>query len=404
MILIISAVFPPEPVVAACLSNDLATALSEVTEVKVLSPKPTRPMGFSFNDTAEKKLPYEHVVMNSFTYPGSNIIGRMAESYSFGKNAVRFITRNHREINCIYLASWPLLAPYIIIKSTRKHRIPLVFHVQDIYPESLTNKIWVIGRLLNKVLLPLDKYVLKHASRVIAISGKMANELIATRKINTHKIDIIQNWQDENRFNHKRRNQLIPSETESCSRILTFMYLGNIGPVAGVDFLVRSFSKSAKEDAILVIAGNGSMKEICIKIAESAGNNNIRFWDVPPGKVPDIQANADIMLLPVKKGAALSSIPSKLIAYMFSAKPIIACVDENSDTAETIKNAGCGWVIPPENYDELNDIIRKVMSLPDEELRSKGFMGYNYAIEHFAKKNNLQKLKNTILNTAKTKQ
>ena len=45
-ILIISAVFPPEPVVSANLSRDLAEELSKNNQVTVLCPKPTRPNGF----------------------------------------------------------------------------------------------------------------------------------------------------------------------------------------------------------------------------------------------------------------------------------------------------------------------------------------------------------------------
>ena len=45
-ILIISAVFPPEPVVSAQISYDLAENLCKQNEVTVLCPKPTRPFGY----------------------------------------------------------------------------------------------------------------------------------------------------------------------------------------------------------------------------------------------------------------------------------------------------------------------------------------------------------------------
>ena len=61
--------------------------------------------------------------------------------------------------------------------------------------------------------------------------------------------------------------------------------------------------------------------------ARASSFKNIEFWEALNGKVPKIQAQADCMLLPIKKGAASSSIPSKLPACMFSAKPIIGCVD-----------------------------------------------------------------------------
>jgi len=47
-ILIVSAVFMPEPVVSAQLSEDIANELAVNHKVTVISPKPTRPFGFKF--------------------------------------------------------------------------------------------------------------------------------------------------------------------------------------------------------------------------------------------------------------------------------------------------------------------------------------------------------------------
>ena len=48
-ILIITAVFPPEPVTSATLNYDLAVALSLDYNVTVLTPRPSRPAGFDFS-------------------------------------------------------------------------------------------------------------------------------------------------------------------------------------------------------------------------------------------------------------------------------------------------------------------------------------------------------------------
>jgi hypothetical protein len=47
-VVVISAVFPPEPVVSATLSADLARELAKKNNVTVLSPMPSRPLGFKF--------------------------------------------------------------------------------------------------------------------------------------------------------------------------------------------------------------------------------------------------------------------------------------------------------------------------------------------------------------------
>ena len=66
-ILIVTAVFSPEPVVSAKLSEDLANELSKTNMVSVISPKPTRPYGFKLIKKNISKS-YSHIKLNSYTY------------------------------------------------------------------------------------------------------------------------------------------------------------------------------------------------------------------------------------------------------------------------------------------------------------------------------------------------
>ena len=85
-------------------------------------------------------------------------------------------------------------------------------------------------------------------------------------------------------------------------------------------------------------------------MAADLGTKHIRFISDPDSRnVPLPQSMADVCLLPVKKDNGLTSIPSKLPAYMFSAKPVLATVDPHSDTAAAVRDAGCGWIEEPDN-------------------------------------------------------
>jgi glycosyltransferase involved in cell wall biosynthesis len=382
-ILLISAVFPPEPVVSAKLSFDIANSLSERNTVTVISPIPSRPFGFKFN-RVNTSFSFNHIQVTSYVCASSSIIGRFRESYSFGKFSSRFINDNHQNIDVIYANTWQLMGQYLVVKAARKYNIPVVIHVQDIYPESLANKLPVGSSLINYLLMPLDKYILGKSNKVIAISKKMKDYLAETRKLNKEKIEIIPNWQGEESFQN-----IFTTKNNITDSPFTFMYLGNIGPVAGVDLLLDAFVLANIQNSRLVIAGSGSMKEVLEKQAENYSAYNIEFWLVPEGKVPEMQAMADILILPVRKGSASTSIPSKLPAYMFSAKPIIACVDKDSDTATTIKEAKCGWVIQPDNIVILSDKMVDTAKMNENLLSELGNNGRNYALMHLSKKKNL---------------
>lgn len=392
MILIISALFPPEPVVSAMLSLDLYNALKELgEEVVVIHPRPTRPLGFIPEEAATSNMGVREKTLHSYVCPESSVLGRIFESYSFGKASRKYIKKHKNIISCIYANSWPIFSQKAIVKASKRYGIPCIIHVQDVYPESFSNKISGIARnIINSLILPVDKYILDNCTKIVAISEKMKTYLSKSRGINAEKISVVINWQDEQEFLEYQQN--IGNIYEN--RLFTFMYMGNIGPVAGVDLLIDAFLKADLENARLVIAGSGSMKE---KMREqSASYKKIEFWDVPNGKVPEIQSQADCMLLPIKKGAARSSIPSKLPAYMFSAKPIIGCVDADSDTANAIDKADCGWRLEPERIDLLAEKMRMVSTIETSILKKKGQNALRYGIDHFSKAANLSKLVSVI--------
>ena len=389
IVLIISAVYNPEPIVSSKISADLYNALkNELYNIRLLHPKPTRPLGFNFDMNFKPNK--DEVILNSYTCPKSSLVGRLKESFSFGKECAKYIREHQEEIACIYANTWPLGSQFLIVKAAKKYGIPVTMHVQDVYPESLTNKLPAfVGSVFKTLLVPMDKFILQHSDNVIAISDKMKSYLVKTREIAPEKVSVVINWQDETDFLEYQKSA-IPGEHDK----FTFMYMGNIGPVAGVDLLIDAFNQIDTPNCRLVIAGSGSMKSSLQEKAK--GNFNIEFWDVPNGKVPEIQSKADVMLLPIKKGAASSSIPSKLPAYMFSAKPIIGAMDADSDTANAIGEANCGVIVVPEDKVALAEAMKEMVTKEKKYLYEIGQRGQQYALQHFSKSSNLKNLKQVV--------
>jgi hypothetical protein len=85
---------------------------------------------------------------------------------------------------------------------------------------------------------------------------------------------------------------------------------------------------------------------------------------------------------------------------MFSRKPILACVDADSDTADSIQKSGCGWVIEPENKEQLINSFRSILMESRELREEKGEKGFDYAMIKFSKKNNLRTITDLIIRSA----
>ena len=84
---------------------------------------------------------------------------------------------------------------------------------------------------------------------------------------------------------------------------------------------------------------------------------------------------------------------------LLAKKPILAIVDEDSDTSKAIKKAGCGWISTPGDTNAVIELMEKAFRTP-KDLRFKlGEHGYNYALNNFSKEKNLNLLFSLINST-----
>lgn len=389
-ILIITYLFDPEPIVMSTITKDLAITLSSEHQVTVLTSRPCRPYGYKFDGkvVTDPSWPFKRIVMDTYVNPESNFLGRWKENISFGKGAVSFIDNHSEEIDAIYICAFPLFAQKKIIKCARKHSIPVVNHIEDIYPEPFLQKIPYIGELVYKCFLPIDKWVVKNASVSVVIGKKIKEYFVKTREIVPEKIEVVYNWQDEGRYK-------VATLERNPNDPFTFMYVGSISRAANLHLVLEAFIRSDIKNARLIFAGSGNELE-ALK-SEAKDHPGIVFLDAQAGKVGEIQSKADVLVLPLLPTVALRAVPSKTAAYLFSHKPILACVEKNSDVADIINEGECGWIASPSDKNELVAQMRDIAQIPFEQLRVMGEKGYLYSQKFLTKEVNLKKLADIVV-------
>jgi hypothetical protein len=208
-ILIVNCVFDPEPVVSAQIGKSLVEKLVELKHtVTVISPYPSRPSGFQF----EKKIKYlnkitevvniphlKELKLPSFVYPKSNPIGRLFEGISFGWHSYKYIVNNARHLDVVYMNTWPLFGQLGVALACKRSHIKYIVHVQDIYPESLVNKLpMLLAGIVLKLSMPIEKYVIRNSFKIVVISRYMKSKIFSRGKIDNEKISIVNNYLKEN--------------------------------------------------------------------------------------------------------------------------------------------------------------------------------------------------------------
>lgn len=386
-ILIISAVFPPEQVTSAFLNYDLAHELAKEYDVTVLRPYPTRPIGATFDSSEVEDKSFRTILIDSYTHPQSQLIGRFKESIDFGRKCAAYIKKHYGKIAFIYNSAWQLFGVNIIARTANKYHIPYMIPIQDIYPECLfTNKHYptIVKGVAMSLLKPIDKYYQKHAARIRTISDEMADYLSSTRGLARDKYLVVNNWQNDEDF-----EGLITSKE---SEKLRFVYTGSINLHANVDLIIKAFAKADIPDSELVIYGGGNQKDKCVKMVEEMGLKNVSFGFVKRTEIPQVQADASALVLALPTGNGNLCLPSKMTSYMLSGKPVLASVDQDSATTRYINEAQCGISVEPDNVDALVEGFKKLAALPKEQLKVFGENSRTFAERHLTRKANLSKV------------
>lgn len=395
-ILIVTYLFYPEPIVMSTITGDLAMELSDKHNVTVLRPNPCRPYGYKFDSRKPQPVwPFKEIVIDSYTCPESDFFGRLRENFSFGRGVRRYVRSHHDEIDVIYMSAFPLFAQKMILKTAEQYRIPVVNHVEDIYPEPFRHKLPFGGGLLYYMLLPIDKWIMRHATFSVVIGPKIREFFIRTRGADPSRVKVVYNWQDESRF-------YAVQSSERCSKPFTFMYAGSISRAANLQNILQGFIEASIPEARLVFAGSGTEKEALQRKAALSQDVDVSFIDAQSDRIAEIQSEADVLLLPLLPEVALRALPSKFPAYLFSGKPVLACVEDESDVAEIIRSGKCGWIIPPQKRLQLAKTMQRIAHIDRRELQEMGRSGYEYSQKHLTREINLRKLANIVLAAAET--
>lgn len=396
-VLLASYIFYPEPIAMSTIVEDIANELGKEHKVKVVTSYPCRPLGYQLPKKLNKDgWIFERVILESHLHPETSFVGRAKESISFGKALEKYIDDNHDSIDVIYACVQPLFAQKRLVRCAKGYQIPVVIHVEDIYPEPFKNRLPFVGEFMYRLFLPIDKYVLRNASKVVAIAPQLKNYLQTTRNLTDESSAYVYNWQNENRF-----KDALPLKKEKNK--FTFMYLGSLSIAANLLYIAKCFGKAEIGNARFVFAGSGNLKEQLIEIAKEYPNADFEFWEAKGEDVPRIQAQADVLVLPLKKGIALRAFPSKFPAYLFSKRPVLASLEENSDVGCSIKEAHCGWVVNPEDEKELVAKMKEVTQVDFEELKKMGLNGFEYSQHYLTRAVNLKKMVAIIEEAAQKK-
>lgn len=356
--------FPPEHAASSYLSENLVESIiSDGNEIIIYTPTPCRGI------TKEERKEYctqKH--RRESMYCGKMIVHRFP-MFPEGKNpfmrALRYALCwlkyyyhgvKAKDVDCIYLASTPPIQGMLGAFLKKRKKVPFVYNLQDIFPDSLVNNgLAKKGELLWKIGRVIENFTYKHADKIIVISEDFKKNIMA-KGVPEEKIVVVYNWVDQNAVVDipREKNKLFDAYGLDRSKFYV-TYNGNIGLSQNMDMLLsvaEEFQSSkvqafqGKEisctDIHFVLVGNGAYLDEVKRLVNDKKLKNVHLLPFQPYEdISHVFSLGDASLVISKPGTGAASVPSKTWSIMSASRPILANFDEN-ELKQIVEKHNCG--------------------------------------------------------------
>jgi colanic acid biosynthesis glycosyl transferase WcaI len=233
-------------------------------------------------------------------------------------------------------------------------------HMQDFEVDIAFRMKLLEGKLLQRVILRMERWILCRFDNVSTISNRMVHRLLE-KGVLPDRIRFFPNWVDIAHVKPSARAGAYSAYRSTLGiapDAIVALYSGTLGGKQGLMVLPAAATHlAARKDIVFVICGDGVMKP---KLeAASAQLQNVRFLPLQPfERLGELLCMADIHLLPQSLGAEDLVLPSKLSGMLASGRPVVATCQLGTELDTVVSK--CGIVVEPQDSAALAGAIGRL--------------------------------------------
>jgi colanic acid biosynthesis glycosyl transferase WcaI len=245
-----------------------------------------------------------------------------------------------------------------------------VLHVQDLEIDAA----FAVGHLkggglLAKLGSKFEHWVMRGFDRVITISDRMAERIIA-KGVVAARVEMIRNWVDVEAIRPLSGPSPYRAEMGLTASDFIVLYSGAIGAKQGVGLLIDTARRlSHRLEIVFVIAGDGPMRPALEEAALSLPNLRLAPFQ-PEGRFGDFLGLADLHVLPQERGAADLLLPSKLGGMLASGRRILVTAESGTELAQFLGQS-CDRVPPGDAEAMAEAILRQARAAHDPKTEAQ---------------------------------
>ena len=315
-----------------------------------------------------------------------NFIGRLWAYFSFVFSSIwagLFYAREKYDF--IIVTSPPLFVGITSYVLSFFKKIPFVFEIRDLWPESAIDTGVLKNKLVIKLAYKFENFVYRKAVIINVLTPAFRTYLVNKKNVNSNKICFIPNAADFTLVNKVASNFNISNfRSENNIDLDTFVitYVGAHGVANHLIQIIDTAELLQDEKILFLLIGEGMEKNKLKEEVSSRKIKNVRFIDaVPKSEVFKYILASNMGASVLKKVDTFKTVYSnKTFDYMSCKKPLFMLIDGVS--RELVEEAGCGIYVEPENKFEFKEKILLYLN-DNKRVVKEGENGFNFAAKNF---------------------
>lgn len=247
----------------------------------------------------------------------------------------------------------------------RLKRVPFVFEVRDLWPESLEGVgLGANHSTIYKVVAGIVRYLYRHSDHIVVVTPAFKEYLNKTWDVPLEKMSIVVNGVETEKFAPAHKSDPILRGFGVPAENFVASYIGTMGMAHGLDTVLNVAEQlSAKSSRItLLLVGEGGNRQDLMRLAEARQLKNVIFTGQQPReRIPEIIACSDVCLALLKNQEVFKTvIPTKMLEFMSCGRPVVLAVGGQAERILLEANAGIS--VEPENTHAIANAILAMQS------------------------------------------
>jgi colanic acid biosynthesis glycosyl transferase WcaI len=308
---------------------------------------------------------------------------------------LRALARKRPDV--LLVVSPPLGLAMTAILLSRLWRVPYVFDVEDLQPDSAGDLGMLPGWAV-KLLYRVEKAAYRHAQLVTTITPSMKKRIVE-KGVAEEKVELFEARLDDS------LTALLPEDGGTFRKRYDLgeqflvTHSGNMGVKQGLDVVLDAAALNrADKSTLFVLVGDGADCERIRRRAVAMSLTNVRFLPLlDDNEFRGLLAASNVCLVTQQQSVAGIVFPSKIVTYLAAGRPVVASVNADCEVARMIRESGAGRVVEAENPKAL---LTAVQELKGKNLSELSQNARDYACLKWAPARVLGHLERSLMTVA----